>query len=71
MQTSTIDWSSRGRWAILTLLSATILFILWSIFQLVKQTEVDERQRMEVWALAQQQFIKNIDLNSDVDPSDF
>jgi two-component system, sporulation sensor kinase D len=68
MQTSPIDWSSRGRWAILTLLSATILFILWSIFQLVKQTEVDERQRMEVWALAQQQFIKNIDLNSDVDP---
>ena len=68
MQTSPIDWSSRGRWAILTLLSATILFILWSIFRLVKQTEVDERQRMEVWALAQQQFIKNIDLNSDVDP---
>ncbi|MBT7459391.1 MAG: HAMP domain-containing histidine kinase [Flavobacteriaceae bacterium] len=68
MQTSPIDWSSRGRWAILTLLSATILFILWSIFRLVKQTEVDERQRMEVWALAQQQFIKNIDFNSDVDP---
>jgi signal transduction histidine kinase len=54
--------------AILVLLTATVVFILWSLFQLVKQTEIDERQRMEVWALAQKQFVKDIDLSDDVDP---
>ena len=54
--------------AVLVLLAATVVFILWSLFQLVKQTEIDERQRMEVWALAQKQFVKDIDLNDDVDP---
>lgn len=68
MQTSVFDWKSKGRTLILVLLSATIVFILWSIFQLVKQTEIDERHRMEVWALAQKQFVKDIDLNDDVDP---
>ena len=53
---------------ILVVLTATVVFILWSLFQLVKQTETDERQRMEVWALAQKQFVKDIDLNDDVDP---
>ena len=68
MQTSVFDWKSKGRMAILVLLTATVVFILWSLFQLVKQTEIDERQRMEVWALAQKQFVKDIDLNDDVDP---
>jgi signal transduction histidine kinase len=68
MQTSVFDWKSKSRLAILILLSATVVFILWSLFQLVKQTEIDERQRMEVWALAQKQFVKDIDLNDDVDP---
>ena len=54
--------------AILVVLTAMVVFILWSLFQLVKQTEIDERQRMEVWALAQKQFVKDIDLNDDVDP---
>ena len=54
--------------AILVVLTATVVFILWSLFQLVKQTEIDERQRMEVWALAQKQFVKDIDLSDDVDP---
>ena len=53
---------------ILVVLTATVVFILWSLFQLVKQTETDERQRMEVWALAQKQFVKDIDLSDDVDP---
>lgn len=68
MQTSVFDWKSKGRTLILVLLSATVVFILWSLFQLVKQTEIDERHRMEVWALAQKQFVKDIDLNDDVDP---
>lgn len=68
MQTSVFDWKSRGRMVILVVLTATVVFILWSLFQLVKQTETDERQRMEVWALAQKQFVKDIDLNDDVDP---
>jgi len=68
MQTSVFDWKSKGRMAILVALTATVVFILWSLFQLVKQTEIDERQRMEVWALAQKQFVKDIDLNDDVDP---
>ena len=68
MQTSVFDWKSKGRMAILVVLTATVVFILWSLFQLVKQTEIDERQRMEVWALAQKQFVKDIDLNDDVDP---
>ena len=68
MQTSVFDWKSKGRMAILVLLTATVVLILWSLFQLVKQTEIDERQRMEVWALAQKQFVKDIDLNDDVDP---
>ena len=68
MQTSVFDWKSKGRMAILVLLTATVFLILWSLFQLVKQTEIDERQRMEVWALAQKQFVKDIDLNDDVDP---
>jgi signal transduction histidine kinase len=68
MQTSVFDWKSKGRMAILVLLTATVVFILWSLFQLVKQTEIDERQRMEVWALAQKQFVKDIDLSDDVDP---
>jgi len=68
MQTSVFDWKLNGRMAILALLTATVVFILWSLFQLVKQTEIDERHRMEVWALAQKQFVKDIDLNDDVDP---
>ena len=68
MQTSFFDWKSKGRMAILVLLTATVVFILWSLFQLVKQTEIDERQRMEVWALAQKQFVKDIDLSDEVDP---
>ena len=68
MQTSVFDWKSKGRMAMLVLLTATVVFILWSLFQLVKQTEIDERQRMEVWALAQKQFVKDIELNDDVDP---
>ena len=68
MQTSVFEWKSKGRTVTLVLLSATVIFILWSLFQLVKQTEIDERHRMEVWALAQKQFVKDIDLNDDVDP---
>ncbi|MGB0773588.1 MAG: sensor histidine kinase [Flavobacteriaceae bacterium] len=59
---------SQSRLVILIFLSATVALILWSLFRLVKQTEIDERQRMEVWALAQKQFVKDIDLNDDVDP---
>ena len=68
MQTSVFNLKSSARMAVLVLLAATVVFILWSLFQLVKQTEIDERQRMEVWALAQKQFVKDIDLNDDVDP---
>ena len=68
MQTSVFDWKSKGRMTILVVLTAMVVFILWNIFQLVKQTEIDERHRMEVWALAQKQFVKDIDLNDDVDP---
>ena len=68
MQTSVFDWKSKGRMTILVLLTATVVFILWSLFQLVKQTEIDERHRMEVWALAQKQFVKEININEDVNP---
>jgi len=68
MQTSVFDWKSKGRMTILVVLTAMVVFILWNLFQLVKQAEIDERQRMEVWALAQKQFVKDIDLNNDVDP---
>ena len=68
MQTSVFDWKSKGRMTILVVLTAMVVFILWNLFQLVKQAEIDERHRMEVWALAQKQFVKDIDLNDDVDP---
>ena len=68
MKTPAFYLKSQSRLLILTLLSATVALILWSLFRLVKQTEIDERQRMEVWALAQKQFVKDIDLNDDVDP---
>ena len=68
MQTSVFDWKSKGRMTILVVLTAMVVFILWNLFQLVKQTEIDERQRMEVWALAQKQFVKEIEQNDDVDP---
>ena len=68
MKTPAFYLKSQPRLVILILLSATVALILWSLFRLVKQTEIDERQRMEVWALAQKQFVKDIDLNDDVDP---
>lgn len=68
MKTPAFYLKSQSRLVILILLSATVALILWSLFRLVKQTEIDERQRMEVWALAQKQFVKDIDLNDDVDP---
>jgi len=68
MKTPAFYLKLQSRLVILILLSATVALILWSLFRLVKQTEIDERQRMEVWALAQKQFVKNIDLNDDVDP---
>ena len=68
MKTPAFYLKSQSRLVILIILSATVALILWSLFRLVKQTEIDERQRMEVWALAQKQFVKNIDLNDDVDP---
>ena len=68
MKTPAFYLKSQSRLVILILLSATVALILWSLFRLVKQTEIDERHRMEVWALAQKQFVKDIDLNDDVDP---
>ena len=68
MKTPAFYLKSQSRLVILILLSTTVALILWSLFRLVKQTEIDERQRMEVWALAQKQFVKDIDLNDDVDP---
>ena len=68
MKTPAFYLKSQSRLIILILLSTTVALILWSLFRLVKQTEIDERQRMEVWALAQKQFVKDIDLNDDVDP---
>ena len=68
MKTPAFYLKSQSRLVILILLSARVALILWSLFRLVKQTEIDERQRMEVWALAQKQFVKDIDLNDDVDP---
>ena len=68
MKTPAFYLKSQSRLVILILLSATVALILWSLFRLVKQTEIDERQRMEVWALAQKQFVKDIDLSDDVDP---
>ena len=68
MKTPAFYLKSQPRLVILILLSSTVALILWSLFRLVKQTEIDERQRMEVWALAQKQFVKDIDLNDDVDP---
>ena len=68
MKTPAFYLKSQPRLVILILLSATVALILWSLFRLVKQTEIDERQRMEVWALAQKQFVKDIDLSDDVDP---
>ena len=68
MKTPAFYLKSQSRLVILILLSATVALILWSLFRLVKQTEIDQRQRMEVWALAQKQFVKDIDLNDDVDP---
>ena len=68
MKTPAFYLKSQSRLVILIFLSATVALILWSLFRLVKQAEIDERQRMEVWALAQKQFVKDIDLNDDVDP---
>ena len=68
MKTPAFYLKSQSRLVILIFLSATVALILWSLFRLVKQTEIDERHRMEVWALAQKQFVKDIDLNDDVDP---
>ena len=68
MKTPAFYLKSQSRLVILILLSAIVALILWSLFRLVKQTEIDERQRMEVWALAQKQFVKEIDLNDNVDP---
>jgi two-component system, sporulation sensor kinase D len=68
MKTPAFYLKSQSRLVILIFFSATVALILWSLFRLVKQTEIDERQRMEVWALAQKQFVKDIDLNDDVDP---
>ena len=68
MKTPAFYLKSQSRLVILILLSAIVALILWSLFRLVKQTEIDERQRMEVWALAQKQFVKEIDPSDDVDP---
>jgi two-component system, sporulation sensor kinase D len=68
MSIAPIPRKSQLRLVILIMLSATVVYILWSLFQLVKQTEIDERQRMEVWALAQKEFVKDIDLHDNVDP---
>ncbi|MDC3079182.1 HAMP domain-containing histidine kinase [Flavobacteriaceae bacterium] len=68
MKTPAFYLKSQSRLVILILLSTTVALILWSLFRLVKQTEIDERQRMEVWALAQKQFVKEIDINDSVDP---
>ncbi|MEC7617247.1 MAG: hypothetical protein VYD39_03435, partial [Bacteroidota bacterium] len=50
MKTPAFYLKSQSRLVILILLSAIVALILWSLFRLVKQTEMDERQRMEVWA---------------------
>ena len=68
MKFPTFSWKDNSRWLLIITLVIMVFFILWNLFLLVQQTEGDERQRMELWALAQQQFTQNIDLNEDVDP---
>lgn len=59
---------NNSQWLLICVLVLIVFFILWNLYLLVQQTESDERQRMELWALAQQQFTENINLNDDVDP---
>ena len=68
MKFPTFSWKDNSQWLLIITLVIMVFFILWNLFLLVQQTEGDERQRMELWALAQQQFTQNIDLNEDVDP---
>ena len=68
MKFPTFSWKDNSRWLLIITLVIMVFFILWNLFLLVQQTEGDERQRMELWALAQQQFTQNIDLNEDVNP---
>lgn len=68
MKFPAFSWRDNSRWLLICALVLVVFFILWNLYLLVQQTESDERQRMELWALAQQQFTQNIDLNEDVDP---
>lgn len=71
MKFPTFSWKDNSRWLLISALVVMVFYVLWNLYLLVEQAESDERQRMELWAIAQQQFTQNIDLNEDVNPMIF
>lgn len=60
-----------GRWLLILGALSIVFTILWNTYLLVEQTKKDERQRMELWALAQKQLVQNTDINQNISQLNF
>lgn len=57
---------SSWRWLLIGGSILIVGLILWNTSRLISHSKEDERQRMELWALAQEEFLKSTDLNSNI-----
>lgn len=57
---------SSWRWLLIGGSILIVGLILWNTGRLISHSKEDERQRMELWALAQKEFLKSTDLNSNI-----
>lgn len=60
--------SSDSLWRGLLIIGSILIvgLILWNTSRLIASSKEDERQRMELWALAQKELLKTTDLNSNI-----
>ena len=63
-----IQKSSDSLWRWLLIVGSVLIvgLILWNTSLLISSSKEDERQRMELWALAQKELLKTTDLNSNI-----
>ena len=60
------EYRNTLRWIIIVASFGIISLILWNTFVFFKNFKDEERTKMHIWALAQKELNKNMDLNADI-----
>ncbi len=55
------------RWVVIAASFAIVSFILWNTYDFFQHFKAEERIKMETWSLAQIDFLKRVDLDTNID----